>query len=54
MKKVKCIKNLFGEKLPLDKMEILFTGTDYVVARFKGYGFTSHYGPFDGYTVEFE
>lgn len=54
MKKVKSIKNLFGEKLPLDKMEILHIGADYVVAKYKGYGFINTYGAFDGYTIEFE
>lgn len=54
MKKVKNITNLFGEKLPIEKMNIQFTGKDYVFANFKGYGFAKVYGPADGYTVEFE
>lgn len=54
MKKVKNIKNLFGEKLPIEKMEIRFVGEDYVIANYKGYGFVKNYGPADGYTVEFE
>lgn len=54
MKKVKAIKNLFGENLPIKKMEIRFVGENYVIANYKGYGFTKTYGPWDGYTVEFE
>ena len=54
MKKVKAIKNLFGENLPIEKMEIFFVGTDYVLAKYKGYGFMKSYAPCDGYTVEFE
>lgn len=54
MKKVKAIRNLFGENLPLEKMEILFVGTNYVMAKYKGYGFAKTYAPYDGYTVEFE
>lgn len=54
MKKVKTIKNLFGENLPLEKMEIFFVGADYVLAKYKGYGFMKRYAPCDGYTVEFE
>jgi hypothetical protein len=54
MKKVKAIKTLFGENLPIEKMEILFVGTDYVLAKFKGYGFVERYAPCDGYIVEFE
>lgn len=53
-KKVKSITNLFGEKLPIEKMDIKFIGTNYVMASYKGYGFTKVYGPADGYIVEFE
>lgn len=54
MKKVKAIKNRFGENLPLEKMEIQFIGKNFVVANYKGFGFTKTYGPWDGYIVEFE
>ena len=54
MKKVKAIKDLFGENLPIEKMEILCVGADYVLAKYKGYGFMTRYAPCDGYTVEFE
>lgn len=54
MKKVKAIKNLFGENLPIEKMEILFVGVGYVLAKHKGYGFMKRYAPCDGYAVEFE
>ena len=54
MKKVKAIKNLFGENLPIEKMDIKFVGKDFVIATFKNFGFTRNYGPADGYTVEFE
>ena len=54
MKKVRAIKNIFGENLPIEKMNIQFVGKDFVMASFKGCGFTKVYGPADGYTVEFE
>lgn len=54
MKKIKSIKNLFGENLPLDKMEIVFVGHNYVVARPVGCGMLRTYAPYDGYKVEFE
>ena len=54
MKKVKAIRNLLGENLPIEKMEIQFVGANYVIANYKGYGFAKTYGPWDGYTVEFE
>ena len=54
MKKVKGIKNLFGENLDIEKMEILFVGANYVLAKYQGYGFMKKYAPCDGYTVEFE
>lgn len=53
MKKVKAIRNMCGEYLPIEKMEILFVGADYVMAKYKGFGFTKCYAPYDGYTVEF-
>ena len=54
MKKVTAIRNMFGENLPIEKMDIKFVGKDFVVASYKGFGFVKTYGPCDGYTVEFE
>ena len=54
MKKIKTIKNLFGEKLPVEKMNIQFVGENFVIANYKGFGFTKTYGPANGYVVEFE
>ena len=54
MKKVKAIRNVFGENLPIEKMDIKFVGKDYVVATFKGFGIIKTYGPADGYIVEIE
>lgn len=53
-KKVTSIKTLFGDELPLDKMEIIHIGKDSVLAKFKGYGFIKNYSPCDGYTVTIE
>ena len=55
MKKVIEIRNrIDGEKLPLEKIEILAVGSNWVTAKFKGYGFIKTYGPCDGYEVKFE
>ena len=54
MKKVKTIKDINGNNLPIEKMNIQFVGENYVVANYIGYGFTKTYGPWDGYTVEIE
>ena len=54
IKKVKAIKDLSGENLPIEKMDILFIGDNYVIAKYKGYGFMNKYASYDGYTVEFE
>ena len=54
MKKVKAIRNMFGENLPIEKMDIKFVDKDFVVANFKGFGIIKTYGPADGYTVEIE
>ena len=54
MKKVVSITNIWGEKLPLEKMDIKFIGNDYILASFKGYGFTRRYSSCDGYKVEIE
>ena len=54
MKKVKAIRDLLGNNLNIKNMEIQFVGKNYVIANYKGYGFSKTYGPWDGYTVEFE
>ena len=54
VKSVKSIKTLSGEELNVSRMEILATGENWVMAKYKGYGFIKTYGPWDGYTVEFE
>ena len=55
MQKVKAIiKNTTGEHLPIEKMDIQFATTDYVLANYKGYGFSKVYAPFDGYTIILE
>ena len=54
MKKVIAIKDMFGKELPIEKMNIQFVGNNYVVANFKGFGFTKTYGVWDGYTVIIE
>lgn len=51
MYKVISITTLFGEKLPIDKMEFLHIGADYAIGHFKGYGFDGLYSKADGYTV---
>lgn len=54
MKKVVSITDMLGNSLPLEKMDIKFIGEDYVIASFKGYGFTKRYASCDGYTVKIE
>ena len=54
MKKVLEISDLFGNKVNLNKMEILATGKDWVVAKFVDFGFTKTFSPCDGYKVVFE
>ena len=45
------IRDMFGEKLPIEKMEFWFVGVDYAHGHFKGYGFDKCYAKYDGYTV---
>lgn len=54
MAKVVSVTNLFGEKLPLEKMDIHFIGDDYIIASYKGFGFAKRYATCDGYTVIIE
>lgn len=51
MRKVVKIIDREGNCLPLEKMNILFVGTDYVLASYKGFGFIKNYHACDGYTV---
>lgn len=51
MRKVVKVTDMWGKVLPLDKMNILFVGKDYMTASFKGYGFIKTYSQADGYTV---
>lgn len=55
MQTVKAIvKNITGEHLPIEKMDILFAKTDYILASYKGFGFPKAYTPCDGYTIILE
>ena len=51
MKKLISIKDRNGNNLPIDKMDILFVGENYCIAKYKGFGFVKTYSPADGYTV---
>lgn len=50
-RKVVSITDLFGNKLPIEKMEFWFVGEDYAIGHYKGYGFDKKYASYDGYTV---
>lgn len=51
--KVVSITDLFGDKLPIDKMDFYFVDPDNCIASFKGYGncFAKNYRACDGYTI---
>ena len=51
--KLISITDMWGNKLPLEKMEFWFVGKDYAIGHFKGYGscFDKNYSRCDGYTV---
>lgn len=51
MRKVISIIDMWGTKLPIEKMEFLYVGKDYAIGHFKGYGFNKKYASCDGYTV---
>lgn len=51
MKKVISIKNIFGQEIDLNKLDIQFIGKDFVIANYKGFGFTTNYSAANGYTV---
>ena len=54
MKKVIAIKDINGNNLPIDKMEIIFVGKNFVTAKYKGFGIVKTYGAFDGYEILFK
>ena len=51
MLKVVKIVNVFGEELPIEKMQFSFVGKDWAIGNYKGYGFSKNYSQADGYTV---
>lgn len=53
MKKVTVIDRM-GNKVNLDHYEIFFVGKDYVVCKFKNYGFMQTFSKADCYTVIIE
>ncbi len=51
MRKVISIRDMWGNSLPLDKMEFIHVDEHNCLARYKGYGFIKNYQACDGYTV---
>ena len=51
MRKVISITDMWGAKLPIEKMEFWFVGEDYAIGHYKGYGFDKKYTSCNGYTV---
>lgn len=51
MLKVVKIVNVFGEELPVEKMQFTCVGKDWAIGNYKGYGFSKNYSQADGYTV---
>lgn len=51
MKKVISITDMWGNSLPLDKMEVIHADENNCLARYKGFGITKNYRACDGYTV---
>lgn len=49
--RVVSISDMWGDKLPIEKMEFWFVGKDYAIGHYKGYGFDKKYASHDGYTV---
>ena len=49
--RVVSISDMWGNKLPIEKMEFWFVGEDYAIGRYKGYGFDTKYASYGGYTV---
>lgn len=52
--KLISIVDMWGEPLPIEKMEFWFVGEDIAIGHFKGYGFDKAYASYDGYTVTTE
>lgn len=50
-KTVVKITDLFGNELPIEKMEFLFVGEDWATGNFKGFGIMRTYNKANGYTV---
>jgi hypothetical protein len=50
-RKVVSIVDMWGNPLPIEKMEFWFVGDDYAIGHYKGYGFDKKYASCDGYTV---
>ena len=50
-RKVISITDIWGNKLPIEKMEFWFVGEDYAIGHYKGYGFDKKYASYNGYTV---
>lgn len=53
-RKVVSIVDMWGNPLPIEKMEFWFVGDDYAIGHYKGYGFDKKYASYDGYTVTTE
>lgn len=53
MKQVTVI-DIMGNKVNMDIYEIFFIGKDYVICKFKDYGFMRTFSKADGYTVNIE
>ena len=51
MKELISITDRNGNSLPIEKMDILFVGENYCIAKYKGFGFMKTYSPADGYVV---
>ena len=51
MKKLISITDCNGNNLPIEKMDILFIGENYCIAKYKGFGFVKTYSLANGYAV---
>ena len=49
--RVVSISDMWGNKLPIEKMEFWAIGKDYAIGHWKGYGFDKKYASYDGYIV---
>lgn len=50
-RKVVSIVDMWGNQLPIEKMEFWSVGEDYAIGHYKDYGFDKKYASCDGYTV---